>query len=219
MKDLVKEINNSYAKMTKSQKRVAKYILDNLGEIAFDTLYELAAKIGVSTTVIRFTRVLSYNGFTDFQENIQNNIKGNISLPERIRTITVSEKELRRLDVYFKKEIEGIEKTILTLSENKLEKAFEMILEAQNVYVMGLRTCFAPAFLFCTILRQIKLNAHLIQGIASTYPEEIVRIGRHDVCILFAYPRFIQEMSATGHSYSQAGGESDFVYRSFARPA
>ena len=61
MGDFFHKLTDNFDAFTYSQKTVANYLIDNQDNVAFDTLEDLAEKIGVSTTtVIRFSRVLGY---------------------------------------------------------------------------------------------------------------------------------------------------------------
>lgn len=67
MKELRETIHN--ANLTKTQKMIAKYILDNSADACFMTSTEIALKLGVSeSSVVRFSRSLGYSGFMDFQK-------------------------------------------------------------------------------------------------------------------------------------------------------
>ena len=67
MKDM-KELLHS-AHLTKTQKIIAEYVLDNASEACFMTSTEIALKLGVSeSSVIRFSRTIGFDGFMDFQK-------------------------------------------------------------------------------------------------------------------------------------------------------
>ena len=70
MKELRETIRN--ANLTKTQKMIAKYILDHSADACFMTSTEIALKLGVSeSSVIRFSRSLGYSGFMDFQKALR----------------------------------------------------------------------------------------------------------------------------------------------------
>lgn len=70
MKELRETINN--ANLTKTQKMIARYVLDNSADACFMTSTEIALKLGVSeSSVIRFSRSLGFDGFMDFQKSLR----------------------------------------------------------------------------------------------------------------------------------------------------
>ena len=70
MNELRDLIHNS--NLTKTQKMIAKYILDNSADACFRTSPEIATKLTVSeSSVIRFSRSLGFSGYMDFQKALR----------------------------------------------------------------------------------------------------------------------------------------------------
>lgn len=191
MSDILYEISQKFDTLTQSQKTVANYVMENINNIAFNTLDDLAMKIGVSTTtIIRFARMLGYNGYSDMQQDIQNNIKGNVSLPERLSESASNLKRDQLLLDSFQNDVDNINLTLAGLSEDTLKTATRTIIEGKTVYVLGLRSSFSLAHYMALRLSQIRENVHLIQAIGMTYPEETVGAKVGDVCIVYMFPRY-----------------------------
>ena len=69
MSSLGTKIGKQVNQMTKSQKKVANYLLYNMDKLLFFTADELAKAADVSTaTVVRFARELDFEGYTDMQK-------------------------------------------------------------------------------------------------------------------------------------------------------
>ena len=76
-------IQSKYSNLTRTECKIADYVLEHSPEVAFKTLEEVANCIGVSTTsVIRFARTLEYEGYTQMQQSIQQSLMKKVSLPE-----------------------------------------------------------------------------------------------------------------------------------------
>ena len=57
--------------LTKTEKIIADYLLDNLNTIGFSSVKEVSLNCGVSdTSIIRFLRELGYEGYTDFKKEL-----------------------------------------------------------------------------------------------------------------------------------------------------
>lgn len=70
MKELRETIHS--ANLTKTQKMIGQYVLDNSADACFMTSTEIAMKLGVSeSSVIRFSRSLGFSGFMDFQKSLR----------------------------------------------------------------------------------------------------------------------------------------------------
>ena len=190
MINIFKEIESTFEEMTDSHKKVATYIVHNAEESAFLTLEEMAEKIGVSTTtVIRFARSLGFNGYTDFLEHVQKYIKARMGLPERLHIAVDNMGHDDLLLQTFNQDITNIQATLQMLSSEKLASTIDMIMSANTIYVIGLRSSFSLAHYFATALGQIRENVRLIEAVGATYPEEIISVKENDLCFAFSFPR------------------------------
>src|SRR4026209_1325900 len=62
-------IRERFEEFSRSQKDVARYIVDHLEEAAFQTAEELARRADTSSsTVVRFSQALGFEGFPELQE-------------------------------------------------------------------------------------------------------------------------------------------------------
>ena len=78
MSELSELIHN--ANLTKTQKMIAKYILDYSADACFMTSTEIALKLNVSeSSVIRFSRSLGFGGFMDFQKMLRKEYQDKVS--------------------------------------------------------------------------------------------------------------------------------------------
>jgi len=227
MSDILKRISDKYSTLTDSQVTIANYISDNVHAIAFDTLGKLAMKIGVSTTtVIRFARALDYGGFSDMQQDIQENIKGKDSLPERFSALHGQIKRNQLLIDTFRADIDNLSQTLAGLSEEQLRYAVNSIVNAKQVYILGMRSSFSLAYMMFSRLGQVKKSVRLINGIGMTFPEEINGMEKGDLCIAFLFPRYskitptllswmkkqgIKILLITSHSYTPVKAYGDII--------
>lgn len=226
MSNFLQEINSNYDNFTRSQAVIADYLTKNLNDIAFYTLEELAAKIGVSTTtIIRFSRTLGYNGYSEMQKDIQSNIQTKVALPQRI----LNQKEQPTntlLDDSFQNDIYNIQRTLEAQNDEELQKAIDYISEAPNVYILGMRSSFTISYYIASRLGEIRENTHLIQSAGMSYPEEIVSAKEGDVCIACLFPRYskltttmlswlknegVKVILITSQNYSAVRGYGDII--------
>ena len=70
--NLLSRINQQYSKLSKGQKRLASYIVDNYDKAVFLTAARLGNKVGVSeSTTVRFATQLGYSGFPEFHRALE----------------------------------------------------------------------------------------------------------------------------------------------------
>ena len=140
MTDFQQQIRNAYEHLTNIQRTIADYFLEHLDTIPFKRLEELADLIGVSTTsVIRFTRSIGYQGYGDMQQELQQSILGKASLPERLKSSIQAEGD-NHLSIIFKR-------PCLSYLKRFCRKRYPLLFRQE----MSISSEFAATFLWLTI--------------------------------------------------------------------
>ena len=194
----IDKINEQLPKMTKSQKVVALYYLNNANSSAFNTLEDMSRAIGVSTTtVIRFAHQLGYSGFSEMQKEIQRDVISKVGLPERLCSLQqFSAMSNQLLSDSMQNDIDNITNTFAGLDPNTFEQVIERIMRAKTVYILGLRSSFALAHYTTSRLGQIRPHVRLIEASGMLFPEDFSGCSKEDVCIAFLFPRYSRTTSA-----------------------
>ncbi len=190
MIDFINNMSRRSDEFTNSQKTIAAYMKDNLDYVAFATLEDLASEVGFSTTtIIRFARALGYDGYSEMQKAVQENMLNKVSLPERFETERqIPDNELLKSSL--ENDIRNIEETFSSISEDALHETVQAISQAGSVYVLGMRSSFSLAHYMFSRIAQIRENVHLLQSTAMFFPEEMSSAREGDVCIAFLFPRY-----------------------------
>ena len=83
--DLIEHIQQKFPRMSKGQKAIATFIMENYDKAAFMTASRLGKKVGVSeSTVVRFAAELGYDGYPDMQKSLQKMIRNRLTSVQRI---------------------------------------------------------------------------------------------------------------------------------------
>lgn len=73
------KIREYYDHLSRSYRKVADYIMSNYYEVSFMTAAQLAYSVGVdTTTVVRFSQRLGYNGYPELLNDIREQVKSEI---------------------------------------------------------------------------------------------------------------------------------------------
>ncbi len=203
---ITSRIQTKYTELTRTERKIADYIMEHTSEIAFKTLEEIANDIGVSTTsVIRLSRTLEYEGYTEMQQSLQASLMKKVSLPERYDENYALLKKDSMLNDLLDAEIESMRQSVAFLDEKSMNEAVEAINKANAVYILGSRNAFGVAHYMAANLSQIRRNITLIDGIGGMYPEEVIGAQEGDVCIAYTFPRY-QKMVLNLLSWMKAKG-------------
>ena len=135
-------------KLTKKEKLIADFILDNFAEACFITSTEIAKRIHVSdSSVIRFTRTLGYSGFMEFQRAIRkaytermNSVSDNITIPSERLKLSIS--KLDQSDIvesYFSNVMQNLNSCINRNDTIDFERAASLIAGSKRKFIVTSR--------------------------------------------------------------------------------
>lgn len=191
--DIIELVKEKYNSFTRLQKVVAHYVLEKTDSIVFSSLDRIASEIGVSTTtVIRFARCLGFAGYSEMQEQIRRQVMYKKSLPNRLNIEGRPAEENVFAKQVFENDIRNIQETLDGLNMEQMKAAVDLLTDAKNIYVFGLRGAFPLAHSMALVLGEIKKNVRLISGIGMAYPEEVLGVENGDVCLVYAFPRYLR---------------------------
>ena len=183
-------IRASRDSFSKGQKRIADYILNNYDKAAFMTASKLGEYVGVSeSTVVRFAAALGYDGFPQLQKALQELIRHRLTATQRLE-MTGDMGHAQVLNKVLKTDIQNIRTTLDELDLATFDAVIESILQARNLYVLGLRASAPLAEFFGHYLNFIFPNVHTVTSGVSDVFEQIARISDEDVLIGISFPRY-----------------------------
>ncbi len=190
--DVITRINARYTSMSKSHKTIAGYIKEHYEQAVFMTAAKLGEELGISeSTVVRFASGIGYDGYPEFQKALENWVKDKLSAVQKIGVKYGHSSQSEILSSVLTADIEKIQDTIANLDANAFEMAVSAILEAENVYVIGLRSCAPLADFLHFYLNMVRGNVRLLNttSVSETF-EQMIRIDEKDVIIGISFPRY-----------------------------
>lgn len=190
--DLIKKIKSEFSKLSKGQKLIANFILENYDKAAFMTAATLGESINVSeSTVVRFANRLGYEGYRDLQNDLQELIKNRLTTIQRLNLADSKYKNNNnRVARIMERDMENIKKTISEIDEEPFEKAVDLVLNAKKKYIVGLRSSSFLAGYLGFYLNFILDDIHVINSESNDIFEQLLRVTTDDVIIIITYPRY-----------------------------
>ncbi len=190
-KDLILQIQKSFSKMSKGQKLIAQFIIDNYDKAAFMTASKLGIKVGVSeSTVVRFANALGFEGYPELQKALQEIIKTKLTTVQRVEMASEYSSEGAILKKVLKSDMDNIRSTLDSIDYEDFQKVIDMIFKAEKIYIIGLRSSTALAeylgFYLNLILDNVKIVGY---GISDIF-EQMLRISDKDLVIGISFPRY-----------------------------
>ena len=188
--ELLQRLNHSGKRLSKSHRRIAECIVTHYDKAAFMTASKLGEYVGVSeSTVVRFAAAIGYDGFPQLQKALQELIRHRLTATQRLE-MTGDMGHAQVLNKVLKTDIQNIRTTLDELDLATFDAVIESILQARNLYVLGLRASAPLAEFFGHYLNFIFPNVHTVTSGVSDVFEHIARISDEDVLIGISFPRY-----------------------------
>lgn len=192
--ELQMRIEEKYRDLSKGQKRVAEYVLDNYDKAVFLTAARLGEVVGVSeSTVVRFATQLGYKGYPEFQKALEELVRNRLNSIQRMKVTYGRISQSQILETVLQSDIEKIKQTLNGIDHSAFNQAIDTILNARKIYVLGIRSCAPLATFMSFYLNLLCDNVIAVNtNSSSEIFEQLIRIGEEDVIIGISFPRYSQ---------------------------
>jgi DNA-binding MurR/RpiR family transcriptional regulator len=214
-KSLSEYIQERFDEFSRSQKDVARYIIDHLDEAAFLTAEELARRASTSSsTVVRFSQALGFEGYPELQqaaiEEYRNTAVSGNSSSGAGSLLSFDHSEL---EGSIGADYSNLEETARNLTREQVDGAVAALAESQRVVIVGVDQMAFFASYLRHMLSLLDIRAEIV---ASTGGESLQRLGRIDdetlVIVLSAgraHPLLLRAMKLALHRRARTLAISD----------
>ena len=142
--DFINLIKDKFEVLSKSHKKIAKYIIDNFESVIFNTASELSKKVSVSeVTVIRFAYALGFESFSHMRKAMEKSVVNNTENTD----INISKgffmnglPDLKR-DEYIHRQVLQLNKAYQNIDYKEFKKINEQKKSFDNRFYGFLRHC------------------------------------------------------------------------------
>ena len=191
-RDIFAKLEENYDGMSKSHKRIATFIKENYDQAVFMTAAKLGGALGISeSTVVRFAMAIGYEGYPEFQQDLVDCVKKKLNTIQKMDAKYGRSTQSELLTSVLTADIEKIQDTIKTLDPQAFDTAIDIIINAKNIYVMGLRSNEPLAAFLHFYLNMIRPGVVLLNtsSVTETF-EQMIRINEEDCFIGISFPRY-----------------------------
>jgi DNA-binding MurR/RpiR family transcriptional regulator len=214
LKSLSEYIQERFEDFSRSQKDVARYIVDHLDEAAFLTAEELARRASTSSsTVVRFSQALGFEGYPELQQAAIEEYRTAGATSASASAGALFSFDHSELESSLGADYANLEETARKLTREQVDGAVAALAEAQRVVIVGVdQMAFFASYLRHT-LSLLDIRAEIV---ASTGGESLQRLGRIDdetlVIVLSsgrAHPLLLRAMKLALHRGARTLAVSD----------
>lgn len=203
---MLDDILKLYDRMSPAQKKVADYISENDEVAAFMTAAKLGKAADVSeATVVRFTAMLGYDRYSEFQQAMVDEIQSRLVSDKKSTTNKLKADPSGLMRKVLVHDAQNIVDSIHLVPDAVFDMAVDLLNDAAHIYVLGIRNCAPLAEILAYYLGVIRpdVKALTSNNISELY-EQLNWIGKGDVLVGISFPRYsLRTLKAMDFANSQ----------------
>lgn len=194
--DLVAAVSGE---LTRTERRIAQEVLAEPTLLAFDTVSDLANRVGTSRpSIVRFANKLGFNGYSQLQQHVRSELSHRLVRPsERIRHAEEAAPAART----------AIDSAIASVFEaSKGERLAELarpIVAAENVWILSGETSRAGAHALQSGLSIVRPGVSLLE--TRTMSTDLSAAGPENTAVVFDFYRYRRQVITATRILADAG--------------
>jgi DNA-binding MurR/RpiR family transcriptional regulator len=176
--------------LSRQQKLIAEYLLDNLQEVPLLSVPQLAHQSGASeATVVRLCQRIGFSGFSDMKMEVVENLREEMharalqGVPDRIGTADA-------LEAVAELERHNINQTLESVDREVFRATSDTLFEADHIFTFGLGISAHLAELAAYLFTEHGLRANHFGTHFTSPREQLVTMRPSDVLLAFSFPPY-----------------------------
>lgn len=170
-------IQEKYHMLTKSEKRIADYLLEKKEQAVYQTMKDVTEAVNVGdATLIRFSQKIGFNGFSDLKIAIAK---------EEFTSQYEGDNDHQFYDRILENQIKVLESTRQLLDSEVVQQAIEAITKAKSIYIIGVGSSGLSAASLEKMLLRVGVHAnHIVDPHFQAHA--LALLGPEDLVICFS---------------------------------
>ena len=199
-------IREGIPRMSKSNKLIARFVLDNIRRVPFMTITEMSEEIGVSTaTISRFSHGMGFGGFWQFQKQFEQVLVGHVPPYDQLKSSVDCNGTHCELcsainDAVFS--LSGLYSEDLAAA---VDDSAQMILGSRIVFIMGARAARAPALYLYYALKETCANVFFLENVNDDISFKLQHVDKDDLLLAITYPKYSRFTAAMAEFAQKRG--------------
>ncbi|MFK0683494.1 MurR/RpiR family transcriptional regulator [Ochrobactrum sp. BD67] len=207
-------------RLPKRLKQCADFVAANQDRIAVSTVAEMAEGAGVqSSAFMRFCQIMGFSGFSEMQKLFRESYAGgwpdySTRLQHLRETATGSAPAL--LAEFAEAGRTSLEGLLKTIDPQALEKAVQLLANAQTIHIVGIRRAFPVASYLAYALEKMQVPAMLHSAVGKLENLHAIREG--DVLLAITFSPYSPETVAMAEAVAARGIDVVGITDTFVSP-
>ncbi|OPL13211.1 MAG: hypothetical protein AVO38_13900 [delta proteobacterium ML8_D] len=230
----IDELRKLYAEIIKSGRqkhfglislRIFRYMLDSPAEVAVKSISQIANEHGTnSSTVTRLAQRLGFLGFSDYQQIFRDYVREGASFySTQVKNFLESSTSRSNsadsiLQQVIHEEWGNVMATLDQFDKRKFKNVVSLILKANRISILGLRSVFTLAFYFEYYFKLISGNIRILGGSGHTLAEDLAHLGEGDLLLAISVKPYTKNTIIACQEAKRQGAELVTITDSYSSP-
>ena len=198
---LLTRLKDLHPQLTGKGKILNAYIQEHPKKVVFMTIKELSQATGVSeATVVRFVRTLGFVGYNDFLHALRDVVDTDSPMLERLNLSPPETDMGSRLHTVVSEGIQNMQHFYKQVDFTELEKIVDKLEQSPDIFVIGSRLSYLPAYYLGWVLTKIRRGVHILKGSDSTSLDWLANAQDNSLVIIFSTTRYPNELIRLGRT-------------------
>ena len=218
--DLIANIEKAMPKLSKGQKKIAEFIINNYDKAAYMTACAMGSEVGVSeSTVVRFANEMGFDGYPELQSQIRDTVRVRLTSVQRVNVANHRMGDDDVIDHVLNADAEKIKSTLEQIDRAAFREAVDLILGARNIYILGMRSSAVLAEFMNYYFGLLFDNVRLIRPAGgSEIFEHLMKVHEDDVFVSISFPRYTTTIINATEYVSKTGAKVIAITDSLSSP-
>ncbi|MCT8347016.1 MurR/RpiR family transcriptional regulator [Photorhabdus temperata] len=227
LSEFQEQVRSRYSELSKRLQQVARYVLDNTNSVAFDTVAVIAREADVPpSTLIRFANAFNFSGFNEMKQLFRvHMVEETASYADRARLFRELdggqeplEDPQHILQEFARSNVQAMQQLATRTAPEDLKNAVDLLAQAKNIYIIGLRRSFSVAVYLSYALSHLECRPLLVDGLGGMFREQINLIGQEDVVVSISFTPYAEETLMISERAAEAGAKQIVITDSQISP-
>lgn len=189
--ELQKIIIKKYPELSKKEKKVADYIIQNQRTIFALSGKELSKYSRVSVaTIVRFAQHLGFRGFHQMKSQMILEAKEEMMPEDRFKLMTQGKNQISTVFQVAQQDVKNINQTINLINSEQYGKFIRLIRSSNQVYTIGIGISSLMARIAAYLFNQAGVKANACGQDEHSFIERLIHLNKNDLVLALSFPPY-----------------------------
>lgn len=208
--DFKARVVEAFDELPPQQQLVANYLLENVREVTFLSVPDLAQRSGASeATIVRFAQRLGYDGFASLKANLAEALRENVlpGLPPAAQALA-KDPNADPLSAVASQEMVNIQRTAEEIDRETFARVAKLMFRVDQVYVFGRGISSHLAEMAVYLFTQVGVRATVVSPRFSSPLEALVTMSERDALLALSFPPYSPFAAKVVQTAKQKGAKT-----------